>query len=283
MGTVGRSATLTVAGQPVTVKQAGVECNLGVSPLAFSIVAGGATNQPVNVTGPIGCAWTATSNAPSWLTITSAPNDSGNGTVRFNVAANPGTARNGTLTVAGQTVTVSQAAAPCNYSLSSTTVTVPSAGGPGPAITVTAAAGCTWTAAATATPWLTNVAPASGSGNGTVTFSAMPNPDGPRSGTLTIAGQPVTVNQEAKCTFTVTVVPRSFSENGGTALGTVVTAAGCTWAASRDANSPWIVVPGGSHSGSGTISITIQANQGNKRSGQVTVAGETFTIDQDKK
>ena len=281
MGTVGRSATLTVAGQTVTVNQAGVECNLSVSPLTFSIAAGGATNQAVTVTGPIGCAWTATSNAPSWLTITTAPNDSGNGTVRFNVAANPGTARNGTLTVAGQTVTVSQAAPACSYNLSQTNVTVPSAGGPGPAITVTAAAGCTWTAAATATPWLTNVAPASGSGNGTVTFSAMSNPDGPRSGTLTIAGQAVTVNQQG-CTYVVGVVPLSFPGNGGTALATVTTAATCTWSGSSQV--PWIMVPGGNHTGSGTLTITVQANPDNKsRTGGITVAGKPFDIEEAKK
>jgi hypothetical protein len=61
------------------------------------------------VTTAAGCAWTAASNA-SWLTVTSGASGSGNGTVSYSVAVNTSTsARNGTLTVAGQPVTVSQA------------------------------------------------------------------------------------------------------------------------------------------------------------------------------
>jgi hypothetical protein len=55
------------------------------------------------------CVWTAVSNA-SWMSITSGPGGIDSGTVTFTVAANPGAARTGTLTVGGQTVTVSQAA-----------------------------------------------------------------------------------------------------------------------------------------------------------------------------
>jgi hypothetical protein len=87
-----------------------------------------------------------------------------------------------------------------------------------------------------------------------------------------------------RCTYTVTVAPRSFQRAGGTAVGTVVTAAGCPWTATSD--SPWIVVPGGTRSGPGTVSITIQMNpangNGNNRTGHVTVAGETFEIQQSR-
>src|SRR5262249_51880563 len=56
-------------------------------------------------------AWTALSNA-TWLTITSGSSGTGNGTVGFSVATNTVTStRSGTLTVAGNTVTVNQAAA----------------------------------------------------------------------------------------------------------------------------------------------------------------------------
>ncbi|HSC27807.1 MAG TPA: BACON domain-containing carbohydrate-binding protein, partial [Vicinamibacterales bacterium] len=51
------------------------------------------------------------SNA-AWITIASGANGSGNGTVGYNVAANTTTStRTGTLTIAGKTFTVSQAAA----------------------------------------------------------------------------------------------------------------------------------------------------------------------------
>ena len=281
-GTVARSTTLTVAGQTVTVNQAGVECNLGVTPLTFSIVAGGATNQAVAVTGPIGCAWTATSNAPTWLSITSAPNDSGNGTVRFNVAANTGAVRNGTLTIAGQTVTVTQAAVACSFGLSANSFDVPATAG-NRTIGVTSGSSCNWTAASNTPAWITVTSGATGSGNGNVAFSFAANTGPARNGTLTVAGQTVTVNQATGCSFAVTVTPLSFPGNGGTALATVTTTTGCTWTGTTTEPS-WITVPGGNRTGSGTLSITVAANPDNKsRTAEVTVAGRTFEITEAKK
>ncbi len=65
------------------------------------------------------CAWTASSNALPWLTITSGASGTGNGSVGLSIAANTGAARTGTATIAGQTFTVNQAAfvAPCTYSI----------------------------------------------------------------------------------------------------------------------------------------------------------------------
>jgi hypothetical protein len=73
------------------------------------VVAGGAGT--VNVTTTAGCAWTAVSNS-AFITVVTGANGNGNGTVTFNVAANTGAARTGTLTIAGQTFTVTQDAAP---------------------------------------------------------------------------------------------------------------------------------------------------------------------------
>ena len=56
------------------------------------------------------CAWTAQSNVP-WITITSGASGTGDGFVRISAPVNPTTvARTGTLTVAGLTVRVEQAA-----------------------------------------------------------------------------------------------------------------------------------------------------------------------------
>jgi hypothetical protein len=57
-------------------------------------------------------AWAAASDA-SWLSIVAGSSGTGNGTVQFDVAANPsGAQRAGTLTVGGQTFTVTQAGPP---------------------------------------------------------------------------------------------------------------------------------------------------------------------------
>jgi len=86
-------------------------CTYALNSSAAS-VGPGAANASVQVTSASGCAWTATSNA-SWLTISSGSPGSGEGTVNYSVTANSGTsARTGTLTVAGQTFTVTQVPVP---------------------------------------------------------------------------------------------------------------------------------------------------------------------------
>ncbi len=106
--TTGRQGTLTVAGQTFTVNQAGQSCTFSISPQNQSFSASGGTGS-VNVTTDSGCNWTATSNA-AWLTINSGAIGSGSGAVGFGVQPNNNAAqRQGTLSVAGQTFTVTQA------------------------------------------------------------------------------------------------------------------------------------------------------------------------------
>ncbi|MCE2484969.1 MAG: hypothetical protein J4F42_05615 [Desulfurellaceae bacterium] len=72
------------------------------------LLRGGAGNASVAVVAPSECRWGATSNSP-WITVI-AGSGSGNGRVRYAVAANPSlNARTGTLTIAGRILTVIQA------------------------------------------------------------------------------------------------------------------------------------------------------------------------------
>lgn len=85
-------------------------CYYVLSPLSHTFSSAGGTGA-VTVTPSSGsCGWSAASNA-SWLTITAGGSGMGNGTVNYSVSANTGAARTGTLTIAGQIFTVSQAAA----------------------------------------------------------------------------------------------------------------------------------------------------------------------------
>jgi len=109
------------------------------------------------------------------------------------VAANPGVVRTGTLTVAGQTFTVTQAAG-CSYTISPSSKSFSDKGGDGTS-SVTAPSSCSWTAVSNA-PWITVKSGASDSGNGKVTFHVAENKDNfERIGTLTIAGNTFTVAQ----------------------------------------------------------------------------------------
>ena len=153
-------------------------------------------------------------------------------------------------------------------------MSIGAAGGSGPAVTVTTSAGCAWTATS-GTSWLTITSGSSGTGNGTVQFTAAQNTADVRIGSLSIAGQTVAVNQASGCVFTVTLTPTSFKREGGTAVGTVTTAQGCSWTTSSDSN--WIVVQSGANGvGPGTVTLQIQANAGGARTGTVTIAGKAF-------
>lgn len=92
------------------------DCGYSISPTTQSVTsAGGAVN--VAVTTGSGCSWSSTSNA-TWISVTSG-SGVGNGTSSLSVAANSGAARSGTVTIAGQTFTVNQAAASVSYTISS--------------------------------------------------------------------------------------------------------------------------------------------------------------------
>lgn len=84
-------------------------CTYTLSPTGASPGAAGGSGFSVGVTTTSGCAWTATSNS-AFITITSGSSGSGSGTVTYSVSANSGSARSGTMTIAGQTFTVNQAA-----------------------------------------------------------------------------------------------------------------------------------------------------------------------------
>ena len=89
---------------------------IGVGTCSYSLnptnapAGSGAGTDTVSVIASPGCSWTAVSNATTWLNVTSGTSGSGSGTVGYSYAANPnGTLRFGTITIAGQTFTVTQA------------------------------------------------------------------------------------------------------------------------------------------------------------------------------
>ncbi len=104
-----RTGTLTIAGHTFSVTQGGVSCSFAIDPTSGTFPAEGGTG-PVAVTSPEGCPWTATSNV-GWVSVESGSSGSGTGTVSYSVSPDMSSeARTGTLTIAGQTFTVTQRA-----------------------------------------------------------------------------------------------------------------------------------------------------------------------------
>jgi PKD repeat protein/GH25 family lysozyme M1 (1,4-beta-N-acetylmuramidase) len=254
-------------------------CSYSILPASRSHGAA-AANDVVSVKAGAECAWTATSNA-AWITVTSGATGSGNGAVAYSVAVNPAQAvRTGTLTIARQTFTVSQAGASCSYAI--TPATRGHEGGAATGlVTVTAGAGCSWTAASNAA-WITVTSGATGSGNGAVGYSVAANPaQSVRTGTLTIAGQTFTVTQAAMtCSYSITPASRSHEAAAASDIVSVGAGAGCGWTATS--NAAWITVTSGATgSGNGTVGYSVAANPAQSaRTGTLTIAGKTFTVTQ---
>jgi hypothetical protein len=183
---------VTIGGQTFTVTQAGATCTYTLSSTSQSVAASGGSYM-VNITAPSNCSWAVSSSA-TWLTVTAGITTSGPGNATFTAAANTGTtSRTGTMTIAGQTFTVTQAGATsCAVTLSTTARTISAKAASG-SLYVTNPSGCQWTATSSAT-WLTVTCP----GQGAVSYAATANPVGSnRSGRITIGGATFTLTQRA--------------------------------------------------------------------------------------
>jgi hypothetical protein len=215
--------------------------------------------------------------------VTTGASGAGNGAVTLTVDPNSGASRSGIVTIAGQTVTITQAETPrpCAYTVAPTTVASTAAGGTA-TVTVTTDTSCNWTAASQA-DWITVTSGATGAGNGTVTLTVAANGGVARSGSVLIASQSVTINQAGPpppCTYAINPTEAAVAAEGGTTTVAVGTQASCAWSAVSNAG--WITVstnPTGN--GNGSVDLAVAANSvTTPRSGTVTIAGHTFTVTQ---
>ena len=272
-----RSGTVRVAGQTVTVTQSAEPCTYQITPAGGSIAASGGTIA-ATVSAAGHCPWTAVANTP-WMTVASAAAGTGNGSVQLAIAANPGAGRAGTATIATQTFTLTQAAAPCAFTIAPTTVAVPSAGGEQTA-TVTTRADCAWTAASNVA-WIAITAGASSTGNGVVRFNAVANGGDARSGIVTIGGQSVTVTQEAApCTLAFSTASQTYDAAGGYGfIGVGAARASCGWTAVSN-NADWLVITDrGAGTGNGVVNFHVGSNgSGAQRTGSLSMGDQTFWV-----
>jgi hypothetical protein len=146
-------------------------------------------------------------------------------------------------------------------------------------VSISTAADCAWTATSNS-PWIAVAMPTSGSGNGTVRLDIQANTDAARSGTATIAGKVVTVNQDSGCTVSIAPASTPMVVGGGTGSVTVTAGANCPWTAVSGAT--WITVTAGaSGSGPGTVTFSVEPNgSGTTRVGTITIGGQVFTVNQ---
>lgn len=276
-----RSGTMTIAGQTFTVNQSAAGCDYAIAPTSDAYEVTGGSGS-INVTTASGCAWTAVSN-DSWITVTSGASGNGNGTVSYIVASSSDrNDRTGTITVAGQTFTVTQYSPPCVTSISPLGFSYESGGGQG-SISVVAPSNCSWTSASNV-GWITVTSGTSGTGNGKVKYNVAPNTGQvTRSGVVVIGKRVHRVTQAPGaviCTYQISPTNQNFGINGGSGSVNVTTPNTCNWTAVSNAS--WITITSGSSgSGNGTVAYQVAANSSIPRSGTLTIAGQTFTVTQD--
>ena len=210
--------------QRVELTQAAGVCSYSLSDPSSSFgQPGGSGAFDVRASSSL-CSWTASSDSP-WIAIRSGASGRGTAAVQFEVAAGTGAARTGVITAAGLRFGVMQAAAPAPAPPSPPPPSPPPPSPPSPPppspppppgpscsyrvdptefrvnedarfrrIDVETAEGCGWSASSNA-GWMRITRGASGSGNGEVEIWIEENRGQERVGTLTVAGQTVTVTQ----------------------------------------------------------------------------------------
>jgi hypothetical protein len=220
------------------------------------------------------------------MSITSGANGSGNGVVSVSLTANSSeTSRTGTLTVAGQGVSVvQQGLGNCTVEISPSSASYSDAPATG-TFSVSAASHCAWTATSDSA-WLSVTAGGSGTGSDTVAYALAGNREATtRTGRITVGQRTFTVQQAGDtrpsvCNYSLT--PLEFNPCMSapyTMSATITTQQGCTWTA--NAGTSWISMTAGqSGSGSGVISFTVSDNWDAPRHGVVMVRWPTETAGQ---
>jgi hypothetical protein len=165
----------------------------------------------------------------------------------------------------------------CSFSINQTTVPV-DGGRTFNSVNLTTDSECNWTAYSNSS-WITITSGKNGYGNKTINYTVEVNDtSSPRTGTLTIGGKTLTVNQ-AVCSFSLSQssVTVGGSQNKGSV--TINTTSTCPWTITNTVS--WISVYSSSGTGSGTVSYTVTPNYtGSSRTGTLTIAGQTFTVTQ---
>lgn len=272
-----RTGRLTIAGETVRVVQTAApnpvppSCRFSLSATTLTEPASGGTTA-LNVDTASDCPWTAVAEH-AWITVTGS-GATGTGQVRVTVGANPGPARTGSIVIAGQRVTVSQASG-CTYTLTPPSQQSPPHGGNAP-VAIATHEGCAWTAASPV-DWI--MVARAGTGPGPVTVTVASNSGPPRRGTLSIAGQPHTIEQASSCSWSFSPPYHEYGAGGGFGTVLVLVVGSCSWTSASTVD--WIhVVAGSSGRGEGMVQFTVAPNAGRSRTGAVLIAGERYLVNQ---
>jgi hypothetical protein len=274
---------ITIAGQPFSVTQAGVDCTVSLGSGSASFGPAGGSGS-VNITSNCGYSSIA---GPSWIPITSgATGTAGTGSLTFSVQPNSSTtSRSGTLTIGGHPFFVSQDPTPCSVTLDASGLPGRFDVGPGSGILNVTANGsnCAWTASSPA-PWVT-ITPASGNGSASLQVTAGSNAAAPstlRNSTITVGGQSIGVVQSGTaCIYTLGASTVNVPYGGGSGSVTMTAPGVCTWSSAVTSGNSWLSITSSGTGGTADVVFTAAPNTASApRSGSITVQGQTVAVTQ---
>src|SRR5258706_55285 len=169
----------------------------------------------------------------------------------------------------------------CTLTATTTPQSFPIAGGDGTITIVASVSSCPRPVTSNVS-WITINFGQTGTGNGSASFTVARNNDAPsRTGTITVGSQTVTITQAGPpCNFAINPNSANISAQSQTGSLRLTGLAGCAWTASSNAS--WLqITSASSGTGPATIGYSAQANTTTTpRSGAISVAGLTFTVNQ---
>jgi hypothetical protein len=259
-----------VSGYAHTVTQEGVGADVDKTNITVERRGGSGT---VNITAQNRMVWQAKSNV-DWISV-SPTSGSGEGIVNYQVAPfNELSTRQGTMSIAGKTVTVFQYGRQMKLESYSETRdwhahVIP--------ITVNALAITEWDVTPNAS-WISVVDSGNGKGGDLVSVAISENPSyKARSGTVLIGTERFTITQEGRTdlTFSVSPAQSAASVEGANGLISVTATPDLPWTATSGAN--WVTVVASTASGAGNGNIAYSASPNSTlyyRTGSVIVTPE---------
>jgi hypothetical protein len=275
---------MTIVGETYTVNQ-----DAFTGTCTYTLTPGSAAADPAGDSGSIvvttnyGCCdWTATPS-DGWITITGGTGSGpGDGTVTYDVAENDSCgARSGSITIGGETFTITQAVAACTYSPANATAAA--TGEDDATLTVTTNFDCCdWSGATSSETWL-QIVTGSGTGTADIVFDVDPNTTcAQRQATITVESQTCTVTQDPMpCTYSVpeNATADSAGETGSTLL--VTTNYTCYDWSGATSSEGWLQNTTGAGTGTDNIVYNVDENTTCvQRQATILVEGDTCTITQ---
>jgi uncharacterized protein (TIGR02145 family) len=198
-------------------------------------------------------------------------------------ALSTGTATVTVVDSSGSTAALSVEVAPlaCTYNISPSSSNIGFIGGTATVDVTPSDGNCNWTASSNV-PWA-SVNPQNGTGSQSLTITVDENTGtNDRTGTINIAGETFTIMQAGgSCSYDISPMSSDFDDSGGSSTTSITTSSqNCNWTASS--NVSWADVVPSSGTGDGSVTITVEENQGSdERTGTVTIAGQSYTIIQE--